>query len=236
MDSTEKIAEDFLKGLGLSELIYEPDGNIPPDFSASSNVAVEVRRLNQLSVDQTGAVVGLEQANIPIWRRITKFVNDFGTATPLSTTYGIFYEFSRPIPAWKTLQSELSKALTAFASSTRETPQRILLPCGVSLRIFDWKKDKGSAFRIAGCSDRQAGGWIVANLQFALQHAIAEKEAKTRNFRASYPEWWLVLIDYVSFGTDEHDRRQLFENWRVQHTFDKVYVVNPRDLTDYFEI
>jgi len=236
MDATEKMAEDFLTNLGCPAIVYEPDGNVPPDFLVNSTIAVEVRRLNQLVVDETGKVVGLERADIPLWQRITNLVNNFSVACPPPTTFGVFYRFGRPIPAWKKLQSELSAALTAFINGSKSTPHKASLPCGLSIRIFDWKKDKGSAFRIAGSSDQQSGGFIVENLQFALQHAVAEKEAKTSKYRSNYQEWWLVLVHYMVFWPDEHDRRQLFEGWGVQHTFDKVFVVNPLDLGDYFEL
>lgn len=32
MDRTESLAKDFLEFLGHRSLIYEPDGNVPPDF------------------------------------------------------------------------------------------------------------------------------------------------------------------------------------------------------------
>lgn len=236
MDSTEQLAQDFLKSFGYSKVVYEPDGNVPPDFLLDSRVAVEVRRLNQLTFDANGNVVGLEQADIPLWKRITNFVNNFVAVPRPSTTYGIFYIFSRPIPDWKTLQAELSQALSAFLNGSRVTPYKTSLPCGVGLRIFDWKMDKGTVFRLAGSSDEQSGGYIVGNLQFALQYAVAEKDGKVSKYRSKYSEWWLVLLDYVSWGTDEHDRRQLFDGWGIQHTFDKVYVVNPRDVLDHFEI
>ena len=33
MKEEEQIAENYLKGLGIGNVIFEPDGNIPPDFS-----------------------------------------------------------------------------------------------------------------------------------------------------------------------------------------------------------
>jgi hypothetical protein len=33
MNREEKITEAYLKSLGFKDVIFEPDGNIPPDFS-----------------------------------------------------------------------------------------------------------------------------------------------------------------------------------------------------------
>lgn len=236
MDRTEKLVEGFLQSLGLSDIVYEPDGNVPPDFLIGGTIAVEARRLNQLHTDVSGKVVGLEQADVPLWRTMTKVVHGFECANRPPTTYGIFYHFGRPIPPQTVVTKDVTSELEAFIAGDRVTPFKVSLPCGIQLHIFDWKMDKGTAFRIAGSLDQQSGGYVVGNLQAALQFAILEKEAKVAPYRAGYKDWWLVLIDFVSWGTDENDRRQLFSGWGVQHDFDKVFVVNPQDLADYFEI
>jgi hypothetical protein len=33
MNREEKITENYLKSLGPKDVVFEPDGNIPPDFS-----------------------------------------------------------------------------------------------------------------------------------------------------------------------------------------------------------
>jgi hypothetical protein len=47
MKSEERIAENYLTSLGFENVVFEPDGNIPPDFFVDDRIAVEVRRLNQ---------------------------------------------------------------------------------------------------------------------------------------------------------------------------------------------
>jgi hypothetical protein len=47
MDQSEKVAYQYLSSCGFRDIVYEPDGNIPPDFLVNDSVAVEVRRLNQ---------------------------------------------------------------------------------------------------------------------------------------------------------------------------------------------
>ena len=47
MKREEKIANDYFISVGFNKILYEPDGNIPPDFLLNDSIAVEVRRLNQ---------------------------------------------------------------------------------------------------------------------------------------------------------------------------------------------
>jgi len=47
MDSSERIVYQYLSYQGFSDVAYEPDGNVPPDFLLNGRIAVEVRRLNQ---------------------------------------------------------------------------------------------------------------------------------------------------------------------------------------------
>src|SRR5258708_3953937 len=46
MDTAEKHILNHLQYRGYCDIIHEPDGKIPPDFSVEGRIAVEVRRLN----------------------------------------------------------------------------------------------------------------------------------------------------------------------------------------------
>lgn len=46
MKPEEKIANKYLEQQGLGSPVFEPDGNISPDFTLSRQIAIEVRRLN----------------------------------------------------------------------------------------------------------------------------------------------------------------------------------------------
>ena len=64
MDSTELLARSYLTSLHLGEVIFEPDGNIPPDFAIDKRIGVEVTRLNQ-HFAQAEKRVGLEEQRYP---------------------------------------------------------------------------------------------------------------------------------------------------------------------------
>jgi len=46
-DPSETQARRYLEHLGCKDIVYEPDGNVPPDFVVDGRIGVEVRRLNQ---------------------------------------------------------------------------------------------------------------------------------------------------------------------------------------------
>lgn len=236
MDHTETIAKQFLEELGYKDLKYEPDGNVPPDFLLDDCTAVEVRQLNQIYFNQQGSVQGLDNANVPLWRTMKELLDAYQSPRQAATTIGVFYHFSRPIPRRKVIARELKAELDAFLAGNRDTKTRWTLPCGIWLRYFDWKMWKGTPFRLAGNLDAERGGMIVQLLSNSIRHSLADKDAKIVNFKSKYPRWWLVLVDHVSFGTDENDRRQLRETGTFVHTFDKVFIVNPHRIDDYFEL
>jgi hypothetical protein len=68
MDPSERCAANFLAQRGYKNVVYEPDGNVPPDFLVDGYLAVEIRRLNQ-NFDFGTRIEGLEQASIPLWKK-----------------------------------------------------------------------------------------------------------------------------------------------------------------------
>jgi len=43
MDASEKLVAKYLAHRGYMDVIYEPDGNVPPDFLVNGCIAIEVR-------------------------------------------------------------------------------------------------------------------------------------------------------------------------------------------------
>ncbi len=56
MNREEKITENYLKSLDYRDVVFEPDGNISPDFSIDDRIAAEVRRLNQHFFTEDGKI------------------------------------------------------------------------------------------------------------------------------------------------------------------------------------
>jgi len=95
MDESEQKAQIFLESLGYSNISPEPDGNIPPDLLVDKTIAVEVRRLNQNIIGETG-YQGLEQVEIPLWMKMRKLLASFGPSST-GVSWFVSYRFRRPL-------------------------------------------------------------------------------------------------------------------------------------------
>lgn len=236
MDNSEQLVEIYLGHIGFKDVIYEPDGNVPPDFLADERVAVEVRRLNQ-NHDNGQGPRGLEEISIPLWRRVGKYLTSLGPAPPSGQSWYVYYRFGRPVPAWKTLQRELDSILQPFMASSDPQPFEAALSDGFSIRVFRAPSPKPTFFRPGGHSDEQSGGSLVSEIATNLAHCIAEKTAKISNYRSKYPEWWLVLPDHIGYGLDDFEQELFLDQVSVQAGgFDKIVLLDPRDATRAFEV
>src|SRR5213595_1852143 len=102
MDSSEGIVSEYLSHRGFRDVVYEPDGNVPPDFLVDGRIAVEVRRLNQH--ERIGDVPrGLEQTSIPLDRLVIRILESMGPPT-VGMSWFVSYSFRRPLPSKKVLE------------------------------------------------------------------------------------------------------------------------------------
>ena len=107
---------------------------------------------------------------------------------------------------------------------------------GFEIEIFQAGSPRATFYVMATYSDRDAGGWVLAEMQKNLQKCIDEKTEKIAKVRERYAEWWLALADYIGFGLDDFDRRQFSQNVSLAHNWDKIILVHPTDHTHAFEI
>lgn len=126
LDSSERLVEAYLKGLAFQDVRYEPDGNVPPDFLCDGRVAVEVRRLNQNHDDGTGrGLRGLEEAAIPLWRRVRDYLTGLGAAPASGQSWYVFIDLvarsriGKPSSASSTRCSYLSWYTPTLSRSRR---------------------------------------------------------------------------------------------------------------------
>jgi hypothetical protein len=237
MDGTEKIANDYLVHLGQFEgIVYEPDGNIPPDFLLNGRIAVEVRRLNQNERTASG-LRGLEGTAIQLRMRIGRLLASLGPAKSGATWY-VHCRFRRPVPAWDVLRPALRQRLSAFRDhiNSDDRPTAITIHDGVELKLFRASTAHAAAFVPGGCSDDDAGGFVFEETQSNVRLCIEETTRKIARVRDKYPEWWLILVDRIGYGVDDCDRQMFREHLGIQHNWDKVILLNPLDHRSAFEI
>lgn len=232
MDRSEAVVQELLANMGFSNIVYEPDGNIPPDFVVDGEIAVEVRRLNQ-NFDDGSGLRGLEEVAAPLWQKMEHLVESIGETD--GNSWFVFFRFRRPVPSWRHLEPKLRSALLEFSARADKRMGTIYSVPNFQLRVGKASQPLETFFQMGGMNDLQAGGFVVAELISNIRHCASEKLVKIEPYRTKYPTWWLALTNYTGFNIDDYDRKQLVEHLPQLKGWDKVLVVNPSNSAIWFE-
>lgn len=236
MDDSERLADQYLRSLGLGKVDFEPDGNVPPDFCVDARIAVEVRRLNQSITSPEGDTRGLEEVSIPLWKNITRLLPTLGPSVA-GESWLVSLDFQRPLESWKSLECKVRRELSSFMTGPQRQPTTIIVSKNLSLDIFHAGSGHEDFFAFAGSCDDDSGGWLLHEFEKNLRFCIAEKERKIAPHRSKYDEWWLVLADHVGLGLDDEDRREVRErSASIEHSWAKIIILDLRDRRRAFEI
>lgn len=57
---------------------------------------------------------------------------------------------------------------------------------------------KGIVFQFAGGTDRESGGFVLAEFKKNVDHCVKEKSKIIKDYYNKYVSWWLVLVDQVA--------------------------------------
>ena len=68
---------------------------------------------------------------------------------------------------------------------------------------------------------------MVANIYDNLDLVIKEKEEKVKPYLDKYQEWWLALVDYISYDIDNHDMQQLKSLPKPTYLFNRIFIIPP---------
>ncbi len=236
MDESEQLAAQYLRSLDLGDVVYEPDGNIPPDFLVDGRFAVEVRRLNQNVPSLGGGTEGIEQAAIPLRKRIEKFLPTLGPSVSGESWY-VTVDFKRPVGQWKTLADKLQKELSLFKASPRREAKSLHITENLQIELAASSSDQGTFFLYAGGIDCDSGGWKLHELAKNLRLCIAEKERKIASFQSKYEEWWLVLPNHIAPAFTDADQRIIRDELAstINHSWARVVLLDLGDHQRAFE-
>lgn len=237
MDDSEQLVERYLNGLGKGVVVFEPDGNIPPDFSVAASIGVEVRRLNQNHEHPDGSTEGLEQRAIPLWQCLQKLLPSIGPSID-GESWFVGMDFRRPIGPWRSLPVEIERKLIAFMSEPIRKRCAISVTDNFGLDLVRASKDHGSFFLLGASRDDDSGGCIMGEVEKNLRLCIAEKEKKIAPYRSRYREWWLVLPDHIDYSMEPDDRETFRDEVvpKLQHSFKRIVLIDPRNHHRAFEI
>ncbi len=222
----EKLIIDNLTHQGFKTILYEPDGNVPPDILVDNKIAIEVRRLNQNLKTENG-FKGLEQDEYSvhgILKRIMKEVSD----EDYEKSAFVGYYFNRPIPSKKEIKKFAQEMLENHKSSIEE---RIEYEYNEYFRIqvFPSEIKLDQQYEYGMSSDGDSGGFVVSLIYKNLKLIIAEKEKKTKKYRNKYSEWWLAVVDTIGYGLSDMDLGQFNNLPKIENQFDRLLLVSAID-------
>jgi hypothetical protein len=232
-DPSENLARDHLLFRGFTNLEYEPDGNVPPDFLIDKRIAIEVRRLNK-NERNSPLPRGLEKTEIPLLMGFQDLAEEFGHAR--DEAWWLELTYRRPFPQWRKLKRSAHTFLEAVRDGTLHAPVERRIHDNVELKANPGYT--GSEMFHLGVlnDDDYDGGWVLEEFERNLRLCIDEKTQKVLAYRSRYPEWWLLLIDYVTYALSEESRAQFKADIHIDHSWGKVIVVSPLNYTYYFEL
>lgn len=235
MDDTERIAKEYLSSLDLGELMYEPDGNIPPDFLIDGRIAVEVRRLNQHRDLPGGGTEALDSMSYPFIKGLECYVQEISPSID-GESWFVYVSFSRPLESRQELRKLLKTALVAFMQAPKRTRCTLSVTPHLEIDLKRANKTYPSFFLLGGYSDFDSGGFVLAETIKGLLVCIPEKEKKIASFKERYSEWWLVLVNHIGLRLNSEDQCRLRDSPPLSHSWDKVILVNPLSPSDACEI
>ena len=231
MDRTESQVLAFLRSRGFNDVVYEPDGNVPPDF-ACRDIAVEARRLNQH--DKSGD--GLEVSAAPLVMKFRNLLVSLGPPQG-TTSWFVTFRYRRPVENWVTLAPKIKAALLALRDNTMQDVDQISISNWFSLGLARSSKIFKTRFVLGGYTDHDSGGFMVSEIIRNLAIVIPEKSRKIERFRSKYSEWWLVLIDHIGHAhLESHELDTLRQYVQRPPEWDKIVLVSPLALDNAIEI
>lgn len=232
MDESEALAEQTLRSMGWLDVQFEPDGNIPPDFLIGQNIAVEVRRLNQMHA-LDGRVRGLEEAAIPLRRKLERLLYSFGP--PKNSSWFVHIAFRRPLGRWKSLEPFLREALQRFLDSPLKLNGVIFKREDFELEVHEASIALAHTFVMGGSIDENSGGFVVSEMLNSYRQCVTEKTRKIAPYKRKYAKWWLALIDHIGHGVDELDQEQFLAHAIRPQEWQKILIIAPNDPSKWFE-
>jgi len=224
LNREEKITKDYLIASGFKDIVFEPDGNMPPDFSIEGKIAVEVRRLNQ-NFFVGDEVSGLEEDRIPLFKLLEESLKKFNSRY-IGNSYWISIWFGRPIPNSKDTQKVIINSLNDFLNNPTPLPCEIQATNTICLHVFESQPVEGIVFQFAGGIDRESGGFVLPEFKNNFDYCMKEKSAKIKEHYNRYDSWWLVLVDRIAYGFSEADQQEIKSMVSINPIWAKVIVLN----------
>jgi hypothetical protein len=235
MKPEEVSTNKYLKNHFGGNVVFEPDGNVPPDFAVNSIYAVEVRRLNQQFFNEQ-KTEGLENLSFPLYYVLKEVLRSFNTLYS-GKSYLVDMDYRRPLDKnMRQIKSEMHNSLETFLQT------EVSLPCmlKVNEKIDFWINSSdainGQVFQFVGEHDEDAGGGVISVYIENIRHCISAKSSKIKQYKSKYEAWWLYLVDYLELGLDHGEVEKVKSVISDLGEFNKVAVIHYTGELLFFEI
>ena len=194
----------------------------PPDFEIDGTIGVEVTRISQRYTDDKRG--NEESIRFPLFNTVTRILEELSpTATGPLLQVDIECDFSSVVLSPEDRddnEKQLREALLPYTKTESEaahdnrrahfdfekhygemdllSEHHLCLPCGLCLELNKIHSEGRSGFLMGGVSHTEGTG-ILCELITAVKYALEDKTDKIKKRRDDFTEWWLVLVDYISY-------------------------------------
>lgn len=217
-------AEKYLHSLGFESVVYEPLGNVTPDFLLDTKIAVEVRRINSNHIDGS-KLINIENLEIAFVKKIKNIIRSFKCSIHQSSAR-ISLTLLQPLTLQnkKTLIRKIKKILSKHIRYISEEKSYTI---GELLHItMKPTQREANTYLYESCNGDSL--WLEHQLQKNIQAVIDEKNKKIEKNFHLYKEWWLLLVDSIVYGFDEEDFNILNNIDFNKQKFSKVIILSAK--------
>jgi hypothetical protein len=222
MKLEEKIVNEYLLDEGYKDIVFEPDGNIPPDFLVNSRIAIEVRRLNKH--DNNGD--GLEILENSTFDKLKKIVNSIKNDSIKQSAY-VQLEFSRPFVFDKNIAKIIRSILQNHIDKIEKAKKEYFISDNVKLTINPATKKDERIYLPCPPIDYDATGFVIADIiENIVNKIVPEKTKKIEKNKDKYKYWWLILVNFIGGGLIFDDEKHMLKDILKTNIWNKIIIIN----------
>ncbi len=221
LNSDEERVKEYLNSFNYNNIVYEPFGNKTPDFYIDNKIAVEVRRLNI-----NFSIGNIENFEYPLINNVKNIIEKYNSNDFLSSTYvSLILSKPKQLEEKYIITNKVNKILNTHTAFITE--ERTYKVCDyLSISFYPTSK-KDTIYRYGGTVS--PSNWIIDSLHKNIKLCIDEKvctiDKSEFNFN-NCTEWWLVLVDYIAYGMDDDDFKELSSLNIDKNKFSKVIILS----------
>ncbi len=224
MKEEEQIVQDYLISEGFNSIEFEPDGNIPPDFSINNNIAIEVRRLNENYFDENKRIGNYEE-----FYRLRYFIDHFlqdYKNEELRASYMLMIGYERPLPNFAELKRDLKINLDNFIMNPMPNVKIKITPT-FTITLYPIKTRTKHKIHLSSSHDDNGGGAVTQIYISNINYCLKEKTDKILKYKSNYSQWWLILVDSMFYRVLDDALKHVPENIILPDEWDKLVIINP---------